>query len=180
VRREVLDHNIVYEFRYILILDSLTNIRRYADDYGPKSSLPDYDFTKDRQHWWFVNAEDAGAPVDGCLRLKVEQDDPQMIGPEAFWDAKDVPKLFIRAAFHTKQTEAELFWQTREQPGFSPERRVKFTVQPDGKFHTYEVDLTGSAAYRGKITGLRFDPVAAGSKGEFVDVAYVSFKKGDE
>ncbi len=180
VRREVLDHNVVYEYRYTLVLDTLAIIRRHADVHRPKNNLPDYHFNKDRQHWWFVNAEDAGSPVEGCLRLKVEQDDPQMIGPEAFWDARDVPKLYLRAAYHTKQAEAELFWQTREEPSFSPERRVKFTVQPDGKFHTYELDLAGAAGYRGTITGLRFDPVAAGSKGEFVDVAFISYKGPDE
>lgn len=180
VRQEVLDQNIVYEYRYTLILDSLANIRRHADDHRPKGNLPDYRFTKDRQHWWFVNAEDTGTPVDGCLRLKVEKDDPQMIGPDGFWDAKDVPKLFIRAAHHTKQSEAELFWQTKEKSGFGPDRRVSFTVQPDGRFHTYEIDLSGVAGYRGKITGLRFDPVDSGRQGELVDVAFISHRQGDE
>jgi hypothetical protein len=122
----------------------------------------------------------SSTPVEGCLRLKVEKDDPQMIGPEAFWDAKDMPKLFIRAAYHTKQMEAELFWTTNEQPNFNSERRVRFTIQPDGKFDTYEVDVAGAASYRGKITGQRFDPVDAGSKGEFVDVAFISFAKDEE
>jgi hypothetical protein len=41
VRQEVLDHNIVYEYRYPLVLDSLTNIRQEAYKQRPKSALPD-------------------------------------------------------------------------------------------------------------------------------------------
>jgi len=54
---------------------------------------------------------------------------------------------------------------------------VQFQVEPDGEFHTYEVDLSGSATYRGKIAGLRFDPVEAGAVGERVDIVFISFKK---
>ncbi len=177
IRHEILDHNIVYEYRYTLILDSLRNIRQYARDDRPKSSLPDYRFERDRQHWRLVNAEDTGYPVQGCLRLKVEKDDPHLIGPEAFWDAADVPKLYIRAAYRTRRREAEVFWATKDKPGFSPEQRVQFRVEPDGGFHTYEVDLSASAAYRGKITGLRLDPVNSGAPGEQVDIAFISCKK---
>lgn len=177
IRRELLDHNIVYEYRYTLILDSLRRIRQYASDHRPKSSLPDYRFEQDRQHWCLVNAEDTGYPVQGCLRLKIEKDDPHLIGPEAFWDAADVPKLYIRAAYRTKKRVAEVFWATKDKLGFSPERRVQFHVEPDGRFRTYEVDLSRSATYRGKITGLRFDPVDSGAAGEQVDITFISFEK---
>ena len=63
VRQEVLDHNIVYEYRYMLVLDSLANIRKEAYKQRPKSAVPDYRFTKDRQHWWLVNAHDTGFPL---------------------------------------------------------------------------------------------------------------------
>jgi hypothetical protein len=177
VRQEVLDHNIVYEYDYALVLDSLTNIRKVAYQQRPKASLPDYRFSSDRQHWWFVNCEDIGCPIKGHLRLRVEKDDPQMYGPEGFWDAKDVPHIYIRAAHRTTNKVAELFWETTDNPGFPAEQKVRFTVEPDGKFHTYEVDLSRSPAYRGKIRRLRFDPVEAGGKDEFVDVEFISLKK---
>jgi hypothetical protein len=177
VRQEILDHNIVYEYQYTLALDSLTNIRKEAYRQRPKASLPDYHFTKDRQHWWLVNAEDTGWPVKGCWRLKVEKDDPQMIGPEACWDAKDVPKVFVRAAYRTKNKTAELYWETAEKPGFVPRQSVRLVITPDGEFHTYELDLSACPSYRGKIRRLRFDPVEAGGTGETVDVEFISAKK---
>lgn len=177
VRHEILDHNIVYDYQYTLVLDSLTNIRKQAFRQRPKSSLPDYHFTKDRQHWWLVNAEDTGWPVKGCWRLKVEKDDPQMIGPEACWDANEVPKLFIRAAYRTKKQTAELYWETAEKRGFVPGQSRTVVILPDGEFHTYELDLFACPSYRGKIRRLRFDPVAAGETGETVDVEFISARR---
>jgi hypothetical protein len=176
VRQELLDHNIVYEYRYTLVLDTLTNIRKEAYKQRPKSSLPDYRFASDRQHWWYMNAEDAGFPIKGMLKLKVEKNDPQMYGPEGFWDAKDAPKLFIRAAYLTKNKTAEVFWETAEK-GFQASQSVKFAVETDGKIRTYEVDLSAAANYKGKIRRLRFDPVEAGEAGETVDVEFISVKK---
>ncbi len=177
VRQEILDYNIVYEYRYTLVLDSLANIRREASRQRPKVAVPDYRFTKDRQHWWLVNAQDTGFPLKDCWRLKVEQDDPQLFGPERCWQAKDAPTIFVRAAYRTTNKTAELFWETADKPGFRGEQSVKFAIVPDGKFRTYEVDLSSSATYRGTIRRLRFDPVETGRLGETVDVEFISAEK---
>ena len=174
VRREILDHNIVYEYHYTLILDTLDNIRQYAYAQRPKSLLPDYHFKNDRQHWWLVGSTDSGYPIRDFMRVKVEQADPQMIGPEALWEAKGAPKLYIRAAYRTKHRAAQLFWKTTDQPAFTEKRSVRFEINPDGKLHTYEIDLGKLSAYRGMITGLRFDPVEAGGANETVDVISIS------
>jgi hypothetical protein len=177
VRQEVLDHNIVYEYRYSLVLDTLTNIRKEAYNQRPKSSLPNYHFLTDRQYWWLLNADDAGHPIKGCLRVKVEKDDPQMFGPEGAWEAKKAPVVFIRAAFHTKNNVAEIYWETADKPGFAPNQKVRFIIQPDGKFHTYAVDLSSCPLYRETIRRFRFDPVERGESGEFVDVESMSVEK---
>ena len=177
VRHEVLDHNLVYEYEYTLVLDSLANIRKEAYQRRPKFALPDYKFTNDRQHWWFHNAADTDHPIKNCLRVKAEGSDPQMFGPEGHWNAADAPVIFIRAAYHTRNRTAEIYWETADKPGFAPDRKVTFAVEPDGEFHTYEVKLSDSPAYRGAIRRLRFDPVAAGDVGEFVDIAFISVKK---
>ena len=177
VRREILDHNMVYEYRYALVLDSLKNIRRAAYQQRPTSPAPDYQFTTDRQHWWLANASDTGFPIKNHLHVKVEQADPQLIGPEGCWHAADVPTILIRAAYRTTNKTAQLFWETTEQPGFRPEQSVKFAVIPDGKFRTYEIRLASSAAYRGTIRRLRFDPVETGQPGETVAVEFISARK---
>ena len=96
---------------------------------------------------------------------------------KSFWESKDVPKIYIRAAFRTKNKTAQLFWQTAEKPGFPAEQSVRFDIEPDGQFRTYEVDLSGSATYRNTIRRLRFDPVETGRPGEAVDVELISAKQ---
>jgi hypothetical protein len=180
VQREILDANIVYEYSYTLVLDSVINIRKAAEEMRVKTPAPDYHFAHDRQHWFFLNAEDSGSPVQGHLHLKMEKDDPQMHGPEELWDAEKAPVLYIRAAYQTKNNRAEIFWETAEEPGFSAEKRVGFAIVPDGVMRTYEVPLKDSPAYHGQIRRLRFDPVGTGGPGEWVDVETISAHKPAE
>ena len=51
------------------------------------------------------------------------------------------------------------------------------SIVPDDNFHTYEFDLASSPEYRGIITGLRFDPVPAGRKGDYIRIKSISFTK---
>jgi hypothetical protein len=60
--------------------------------------------------------------------------------------------------------------------GFSPKRRVAFSIKPDGEFHTYEIDLTSVPGYTGTISGLRLDPADSIGDGEEVSIIFVSWK----
>lgn len=176
VRREILDHNIVYEYEYVLILGTLAEIRDQAAARRVADGRPDYRFDRDRQHWIYQNAGDAGFPLEGGLRVRPKGKDPQMIGPEQWWEAEAAPKLFIRAAHKAKPGKASLFWKTAEEPAFSPDRRVEFDIQPDGEPHTYELNLAAHPKYRGTITGLRLDPIEAPAEGDEARVEFISWK----
>ena len=175
IRKEILDANIRYEYQYDLVLDTLESIRAYAVAHRIQDTRPDYHFDRDRRHWIYVNATDAGFPLDGGLRIKPGRNDPQMIGPEQWWSAESAPKLFIRAAFRTRQTRAEIYWSVPGK-GFSTDRRVDFAIIADDKPHTYEIDLAASPIYRGTITGLRFDPVPEGGDGDEIRVESITWK----
>ncbi len=173
---EILDYNIVYEYQYTLIVGSIDEIRQYVYQHAERPKPPAWRFEKDRQHWYFVNATDAGWPIQGELKVSLAGNDPQMIGPPGFWRAEDAPKLYIEAAYQTGPARAEVFW-ARPDGSFDAAHCVNFDVIPDGAYHTYEVNLAASPEYQGIITGLRFDPVPAGKAGEFVRVKSISFTK---
>jgi hypothetical protein len=183
IQKDILDYNIVYSYEYVLILGRLSEIRDYAYRHRPQTR-PDSRFEKDRQHWWYKNCSDTGWPINGSLHVQVPTDDPQMIGPLGWWRAADVPRLYIRAAYHAQRTTAELFWSVAEETEqgtklvetFSPKRKLTFPVRGDDAFHTYEIELASLNNYRGNITGLRFDPVPSGRPGESVDVSFISWK----
>lgn len=174
-RLEILDHNIVYEYSYILAVGTLAEIRAVAAENRIRDARPDDRFAQDRRHWTYIGATDAGFPIDGKLRVRPGRSDPQMIGPERRWEASTMPKLHIRATYR-RPAHADVFWRAVGDPGFSADRRAGFDAIPDGRPHTYEVDLSASPAYRGIIAGLRFDPTSAGTDGEEIDIAFISWK----
>ncbi len=171
---EQIDHNVEYEFRYVLILDRLVEIRRYVYQRPERPAPPNYRFAKDRQHWHYVNATDSGWPIQGRLQIALDRDDPQLVGPDGFWQAADVPRLYVRAAYRSGAGRAELFFKSFAEPAFSRDKSVSFPIRPDGNFHVYEVDLSRAAGYRGAITGLRFDPLEAGKPGDTLELESIT------
>jgi hypothetical protein len=174
IRREVIDHNIVHDFTYQLILGNLADIRNYA--VSQQANLkPNFFFRGTRAGWTYQVASDSGYPVPADrLRVNVNTGDPQMWGPECSFQAAEVPRLYIRAAYHfaTDSTKtAELFWE--RENGNSPvsgTQRQPFTATNDGQLRMYTVDLSTNPNWTGQISRLRFDPVPSGSAGDYVEV----------
>ncbi len=121
IEKEVLDHNIVYDYSYNLIVGSLSQIRQYAYDHQPDSK-PRYVFQNDRQHWSPANTTDQGQPTGGVWRVDLNSSDPQLNGPACAFAAADVPRLYIRAAYHVANPlddHAQLFWEV-DNAGMPP------------------------------------------------------------
>jgi len=174
LRREVIDHNIVYDFTYQLFLGNLADIRNYA--VAQQANLkPNFFFRGTRAGWTYINASDSGYPVPADrLRVNVSVSDSQMWGPECSFQAAEVSRIYVRAAYYCASgstKSAELFWE-RENGAFpvSATQRQPFTVTNDGKFRMYTVDLSANANWTGQISRLRFDPVPSGSAGDYVEV----------
>ena len=173
---EVLDYNIVYDFTYQLILGNLSDIRSYVYANHPADTRPNYQFNGGRQHWRYDYASDSGFPFGDHLHVLLNNSDPAMHGPESSFQAADVPKLYIRAAFDLDPNTvpiAQLFWASAA--GFSEALSYIFLVNNDGQYHTYELDLASKSTWSGLITQLRFDPIPAGSAGDYMDIQYISF-----
>jgi len=201
---EILDHNIQYEYSYVLILGTVDEIRQYVYDNEKSQLLPDYQFNDDRQHWYYKNCNDAGWPINGNLLIPLEKNDPQLISPLMFFQAKDMPKLYIRAAYYVSQENAVFYWKNNDDSNipqlclpfayqlkklhgrvywknygdkdFSGDKKVVFEIKSDGKYHTYELDLTSSASYKGAIVSLRFDPPDKCKKGDYIKIKSLSYR----
>lgn len=176
LHREIIDHNIRYEYSYHLVVGSLDEIRRQAATLTSRPAPPSYRFASDRQHWMYANAVDTGWPIAGELNVKLERDDPQIIGPTGFWQAAQASKLYVEAAFQTGENSAQIFWTRFDAPEYSESRKVSFPIVPDGKMRVYPVNMA-SPEYKGIITGLRLDPANKGKKGSFVRIKSIQFLK---
>jgi len=170
---DILDHDIVYEFEYTLILGNLhDDIRSYVYSQA-QSSGPHHFFGQDRQHCLPYNLTDQAPPFEGFWPLTLDQNDPIIVLPPTLWNATDVPRVLIRAAYTTQNDQAEIFF-AGEDGAFSGDKRLAFTIIPDGEIHTYEVDLSSHPQYSGLITRLRFDPIQARNPGDIVNLYFLT------
>ena len=177
IRSEIIDHNIVYDHTYHLILGSLASIRAFATANKPDLK-PDYQFRGTRDGWTYVNATDTGFPVTDRLRVNMASSDPQMVGPECSFAAADVPKLFVRVAASiagATQASGRFYWERENGTlPMSAAQSQGFTLTADGQFRTYEVTLSATPTWTGQISRLRFDPAGSGTTGDFVEVQFIS------
>ena len=167
--QEILDHNIVHEFRYELVVGDLEQIRAQAAKHR-RVTPPEWVFDADRQGWFYQNMSDQGWPVKGGLKLNLNADDPQMISPHVLWEAEKAPRLVIEAAFKTSHKQAVIYWQKLGEAAPGKEDHVMLPILGDGQWRRYEARLGDSAAYRGAMVRLRFDPVPRGEPGDWAEI----------
>jgi len=162
-RTEILDHNIVYDYHYELILGTVDEIRAHVYRNASRAAVRSFQFTQDRQGWYFDDASDAGWPIRGELDVRSEEGKaPHIISPLFFIRAETAPKLIIEAAFATGRSEATVWWRRSDSQGFVRAQAQDFAVIPDGLFRRYEINLGAAPEYRGIITQLRLDVLPAG------------------
>jgi CARDB len=177
IHTEVLDHNIVYEYDFNLIVGTLTSIRNWV--YTHRSDhRPDYHFGTSRQHW-LTNYGDAGVP-SGFLRANLNGPDPSLGGPNTAFAASACPQIYFAARYVMSsppvEPRAELFWETNNSGGFSETRKQSVSVIPDGRWRIYSFNVGANAAWSGLISQLRLDPIQSGGPGDYVDIAWISYQ----
>jgi len=174
-RLESLDRS-VYDDTSTLVVGTVGQIRDYVQAHRDAADgRPDYRFTQiDRRHWSLVNMDDTWSDAVGVLDA-IPGSDPQLIGPDEWFAAGNVPTLYVRGAWHTSDNLAQLFW-SNPRSSFTEGQSVRFRVTADGLFHTYAVPLEGQPLWLGTITQLRFDPVCCAESNSLVQLASISWR----
>lgn len=172
---DILDHNIVYDYHYSLILGTVGKIREYVYK-NSKRSPPGYKFKHSRHQWYYQNATDEGWPIKGGLRIKLEKD-AAMIGPTTFWKAADAPEMEVKAAFPPGIKKAKVEWKTFRR-NFEEKNSMEFNVKDDGKMHAYKIPLHTSSEYTGVITGLKIilNPGSEVDAGKIIRVRHIRLR----
>lgn len=170
IRAEILDHDIVYEYSYELIVGTLDEIRNYVRRNRSNARLPAFRFASDRQGWFYRNATDSGWPVRHNLDIELAQPGAQVISPVFFAKSQNAPKLKFECAVTGASTNGpdpgvRVFWRKLGQAGFTAEQSTLVPLRLGDRLHKYEVNLGGFPAYTGAIIQIRLDPVPAGQPG---------------
>ena len=158
---EILDYNISYQFRYVLILGSLNEIRHYACGHSPPPHGPRWVFKADRRHWTYRDTTDAGWPIKGELRVALGHPGAALLSPPTFWPAQQAPAFQMEAALDAGRevllmiepmTDAHRQRST-DQSGPPPTwlGPVRIPITPDGKYRRYQTNLAGLAGYSGPL-----------------------------
>ncbi len=106
--------------------------------------------------------------ADGVLsaELIVGKNDPILSGPGMTGIAA---AKFRYAKFDLSVPEgagkgAQFFFRTEEMKNFAGNCVANFEVVPDGKFHSYVLDLSGNGKWTGNIVQVRIDPTGQAAK----------------
>lgn len=169
-RVEVIDHDIVHDYRYALICGDVPTIRKWVYDQPRDAAPPSWVFAKDRQGWSYVDAVDGGWPIKGRLDIRPTQGAtaPQIVGPMAAWQASEGQRVTVRGAFSGEVSAIRLLWRGHEAEDLTEDPAAMISVHNDGRTRDLVVDLSRCAGYRGLITQLRIDPVIKGSTARIV------------
>jgi hypothetical protein len=159
IHMENLDHNIIYEHRTEFMVGQLADLRKRFNQMATKT-LPAWNFAKDRQHWTLRNATDQGFPMNGEWRIKFDDQRPRLESGTQCWRAENAPALHLELAYTGPATAARVYWKRLDDDKYDARKSLTLTLNSDGQFHPYRLDLGSSPEYRHLITGLAIEPVA--------------------
>lgn len=155
LREEVLDHNIVYDFEYVLTLGTLDEIRRVAEEEAKPSRPPLWRFERDRQGWSFKNARDQGWPVEGALEVRADGSIPRLLSPVTFWRAEDAGKLVITLEDAREESSLRVCWRRHAQAQFDEDNEIWVAIGGGEGATSHTVDLARAPGYAGGMLQLR-------------------------
>jgi hypothetical protein len=151
---EILDHNITYEYNYVLILGKLDAIRDYIYNHARKQKLPEYRFKTDRQHWTLENTTDSGWPIKNGLNIKLK-DHAAMVSPQLLWNASAVSEIGFSASYSTPVKSGKVFLRRFGHADFDQSLAYDFDIISDGRAHQYRIPLKNLVGYSGVFSGIK-------------------------
>tara|TARA_R110002050_G_scaffold300670_1_gene471423 strand:- start:5773 stop:7089 length:1317 start_codon:yes stop_codon:yes gene_type:complete len=138
ILKEILDHNIVYEYSFNLCVGSLEQIRSFATKKRNNQTGLEYTFKKDRNHFYYTNAIDNGWPIDNMLEIKPEGNIIYINSPDIYYKTDSNFTFSIDALFPDNIQQVTLICESLDK---KDEMVYKLAIQPDNLFHNYQINL---------------------------------------
>lgn len=160
--KEELDHNIVYDFSYTLVLGDLARIRTVAKEEAQLTAPPVWTFSRDRQSWTYTQARDQGWPIEGFLKVRGLGEAPRMLSPVVFWRAEAASHLLMEVANSGEERSLRVCWRQHGREDFSEAEAVGLKVASHADFREYRIPLAGNPGYEGGMLQLRIEVGGAG------------------
>jgi hypothetical protein len=154
---EVLDHNIEYEYSYVLVTGELEEIRKdiYKLAAGEGASPPCFDFERSREGWYYRNAGDSGWPIRGLLDIHPTSQVFSLVGPDISFQAEEVEQIELTASIQSRSGSVYLLWSRINGAEKLTPDSVMIPLINGADIHPYRIDMSGTKGFRGLITGIR-------------------------
>ena len=138
ILKEVLDHNIVYDYAYNLCVGSLQEIRGMSTEKRKIKSELNYNFKNDRNHIYYEGAIDKGFPIKDKLVIEPQKKNISINGPAVFYTIERNFNFYIDALFPDNTKQVSLVFTSLDN---KDEMTYKLAIQPDNLFHRYQINL---------------------------------------
>lgn len=173
ITAEILDHNIVYDYNYTLIVGDIEQIREraYELNKNDKDDL-NYDFSENRQSWKYSTNDDgytitdAGYGNQNCLDFSFNKGGI-VSGPTTFWNPDNVKNIEIDAEFTNAtvtdfRIDAKISMYNGSTEVAEKIVTVPFKVKGDGVRRVYTVNLENNYEYVNGLgcTNIQFEFVS--------------------
>jgi len=136
-------------------------------------------FDAERSPLWFTSDMSPPRYESGSVQLRLQNSwDAYVVLPRVRVPAAELPLLKIRIATqHTRKIGIR--FATREAPTASDQPAIDLAVEPDGRPHDYEIDMTTQSGGRwtGNVYFVRLDFKDGAAYGESISLESVSFNR---
>jgi hypothetical protein len=162
------NHSVITQFGLTASKPSVIDI----DALAVKTNGLAWEFESDgNSEGWIAWNQITGLQVSqGKLIGQSTGNDPYMGSPKFAIDAKAFPIIKILMNVSSGNS-AQLFFITSSDNTYDESKSLRFSVNGDGKFHTYTLDMSTISGWNGTITQIRLDPIETPSSFE---VDYIS------
>lgn len=138
ILKEILDHNIVYDYSYNLCVGSLQEIRKMSTENRKIPSELNYSFKTNRAHIYYEGALDQGFPLNDKLVIQPQKKSITINGPAVFYTIERNFSFYINALFPDNTIAVSLICTS---PDKKDQMIYKLPFQPDNLFHRYQINL---------------------------------------
>ncbi|MBI3166373.1 MAG: hypothetical protein HYZ24_16940 [Chloroflexi bacterium] len=129
----------------------------------------EFEFDGDVEGWLAWNQLASFAVGNGSLSARATGGDPYLGSPTLTLDAAANPVIEIRMAVSTGSS-AKIYFITSSDKEYDETKALTFSIQGDGQFHTYTLDMSKVARWKGIIAQIRLDPTDAASS---IEIDYI-------
>ncbi|MBQ8409075.1 MAG: hypothetical protein IJY39_09465 [Clostridia bacterium] len=148
---EILDHDIVYTYDYLLIVGTVDEIRKKVYEVDDPERRRKFSFEKTRDHFYYKNITDKGLGNQDCLDFDFDKGG-MLCSPHAFVSI-DRKKILIDAIFEGGEIAGTATVQVLKD-GLDSRGRIQksvdFKLNGDGERRLHEIDMSGiDSAYVG-------------------------------